>query len=506
MPPSNLLTIVAYARAGAIDWAWALFREQGLEAVDDDPAVLSVKGRLLKDRDAFADAARAYGRAAELGGGAYPRINAATLWRLAGEPERSAAEARAVLADLEADPDAAETPYWREATRAEALLLLGDAAGARAALEAAIGLAPQAWEDHAVTLRQFARVLAAGGQDAGWLDPLRPPRALHFAGRMSLADGDEQRLAAATARLVEEAQIGFAFGALAAGADIVIAETLVARGVELEVVLPAEPEAFRVASVISGGAAWGARFDALMRRAAAVRVVGAVAEPAHPLAVELAAEVAMGCAARWAANLATEAMQFVALDPDAPGATGWMQARWARSGRPQRQLNLPGLPEVSAPATVADSLRRLATLSADFSELEAGEFRDSVLPALARAAADWPPAISDPTWFGRRLTAVFADPSAAASAAVMVAKAADRAKVAVHYGLAMSAQNPFGGAQLWLGRDADLAVGLLEATPAGALYLSDTAACALHALGLPRAWRTELVGEMGTMAVHALKA
>jgi tetratricopeptide (TPR) repeat protein len=506
LPSPNLLTIVAYARAGALDRAWALFREQGLEAVDDDPAVLSVKGRLLKDRDAFADAARAYGRAAELGGGAYPRINAATLWRLAGDPGRSAAEARAVLADLDADPDAAETPYWREATRAEALLLLGRTADARAALETAIGLAPRAWEDHAVTLRQFARVLAAGGEDAGWLDPLRPPRALHFAGRMSLAEGEAGRLAAETGRLVDEARIGFAFGALAAGADIVIAEVLVGRGVELEVVLPAAPEAFRAASVVPGGADWGARFDALIAQAASVRVVGAAAEPAHPLAVELAAEVAMGCAARWAGSLATEAVQLVALDPASPGATGWMQQHWARSGRRQLSLDLPGLKSAALSPRGRDDLELVAMLAADFSEVSEAEFRDQVLPALALTAGVWSAAVAAPIWQGRRLSAVFADPSAATRAALTTARATGRSRAAVHYGLATPVEDPFGGPRLWLGEDAELGARLLEATPPGGLYLSDYAACALHARGLPPGWRTELVGELDSTEIHALKA
>ena len=50
MDKSQLISIIAHARSGATDRAWSLFREAGLERVEDDPAVLSVRGRLLKDR------------------------------------------------------------------------------------------------------------------------------------------------------------------------------------------------------------------------------------------------------------------------------------------------------------------------------------------------------------------------------------------------------------------------------------------------------------------------
>src|SRR5690606_7327883 len=74
----SLPAIIALARAGASVRARRLFRAAGLEAVDDDPAVLSVRGRLLKDEAQAATGAErsrlwraagdAYARASELGG------------------------------------------------------------------------------------------------------------------------------------------------------------------------------------------------------------------------------------------------------------------------------------------------------------------------------------------------------------------------------------------------------------------------------------------------------
>ena len=93
MPTPSLLPIIAHARSGALAHAWRLFREAGLEGMMDDPAVLSLHGRLLKDealaaegaarRRLYEAAAGSYRAAAEAGGGTYPLINAAHLLGMA---------------------------------------------------------------------------------------------------------------------------------------------------------------------------------------------------------------------------------------------------------------------------------------------------------------------------------------------------------------------------------------------------------------------------------------
>src|SRR5687767_1963548 len=112
MAPVSLVSIVAYARLGALDHAWRLFREAGLEDVADDPAVLSVRGRLLKARaleaegaarrELYRQAADAYGRAGALSGATYPLINAATLALLSGDAPQARTRALDIMAQLEA--------------------------------------------------------------------------------------------------------------------------------------------------------------------------------------------------------------------------------------------------------------------------------------------------------------------------------------------------------------------------------------------------------------------
>jgi hypothetical protein len=272
---TELAIIRSLARNGAVERAWAAFADAGMGAVTDDPRLLCLKGRLLKDRAMQADtaaertqllraAAEAYGAAARLGDDSYSRINAATLVYLRGDRAAAAALATEVLAMLDSGEHEAETPYWIGATRAEALLLLGRVADAQQALAEAVALAPAAREDRAATLRQFRRILAADSADDGWLNAYALAPVLHFRGAIRLGSS-------ADAALVRDAVLavrpGIAYGALAAGADIVAAEAALEVGAELHVLLPAAPDVFRAHSVTPVGADWGARFDRIIEAA-----------------------------------------------------------------------------------------------------------------------------------------------------------------------------------------------------------------------------------------------
>lgn len=528
----TLLSIVALARSGSLDLAWR--RLEGLGAAPDDPMALTVRGRLLKDRALAAsgperqalyrEAAAAYGRAGELGGAAtYPFINAATLSLLAGDAAGARAAAERVLGLIEAGEDGPETPYWREATRAEALLLLERGVEARASLAAAVALAPRAWEDHASTLRQFGLILAAQGADAGWLDAHRPPRVLHFAGHMGVdaAPGD---LARRVADFLARERIGFGYGALAAGADVVIAEALLAHGAELHVVLPAGTEAFAAASV---GEPWRARYEALIGRADSVQVAGRPEPLADAAGNQLAAETAMGCAAMQARMLMTEAVQLLVLDgPGGPGGkrggSAWIGSRWL-DGRRRQEIQVA--PRVGVrPAPVEDAGRRvLAALVAVRIDgggwSDVGRMEAEVLPrlgsVLAGPGANWGPMLAPPRWTAGVLSVAFATVEGAAAAALAVAQTLrDQGpfRIAAHYGPVRPAADPFGGADLLLGPATELPERLLASTPQGAIHVSADFACALNAGPEAACPRLEPVGELPLdeveegVAVYSMRA
>ena len=522
-----LLAIVAHARSGALEHAWRLFREAGLEQVEDDPAVLSVRGRLLKDRALAApagaerrrfylEAADAYGRAAVIGGATYPLINAATLWRLGGHADQSRALAGQVLELAERGEDEPETPYYRAATRAEALLLLGRVAEARDAFAHAIALQPRAWEDHASTLRQFALILDALGEDKAWLDPHRPPRALHFAGHMSLAPGDGA-IAGRVRALIAEEGVGFGYGALAAGADIVIAEALLEAGAELHLVLPAPQAAFREGSVAGFGVDWTARFDAVIARAETVRSVGCPAEGPCPLNIRLAGEVAMGEAVMQAEVLTAEAVQLLILDGDEPtdGASGWIRAMWAGTGRRQhivaapRTRRRPAARAAAVPGPAPASLA--AMLVVDVGGLDgagaahAEQLAAERLPALAAAVAGGPAPKVPPRLADETVLLAYETCADAAAAALSITAAlgeAGGARVAGHYGIVRTLADPFSGAPVAVGWSARLPARILASAPPGAIHLSGDFAAALHGETPPGGARTEYVGDMPTDEVE----
>lgn len=314
--------ILRLARSGSPERAWSLMGQHGLLDSDNDDKALSLQARLVKDRAKraaigaerarlFYQSAQLYAKAAGLSGASYPLINAASLSLFAGKPAQAQRYARQVLDLIESDPEEGETPYWRAATRSEALLLLDQEEGARAALREAIAKQPQAWEDQAATLAQFELILAEKGLDAAWLDAHRPPPSVHFSGIARLAP-DTRAVSEAIERYIASERPGFAYGALAAGSDLLFAEAFIAwrdadcPAAELHVVLPLPIDQFRRLSVSAFGDQWLERFDAALGQATSVTVYG-LDDPELPLAVEYADLVAMGRAVRNARVLESRA-------------------------------------------------------------------------------------------------------------------------------------------------------------------------------------------------------
>lgn len=518
MHSPTLLSIIAHARSGALEHAWRLFREGGFEDVTDDPAVLSVRGRLLKDRalsarsadraELYRRSAVAYMHAGKLSGASYPLINAATLSLLAGDGEQARTIARALLDRSAKHED--ETPYYRGATRAEALLLLGRVDDARAEFGQAIALAPKAYEDHASTLRQFGLILESLGQDSSWLDFFRPPRALHFAGHMAPTNGDD--LTARIRAVVKDEKIGFGFGALAAGADILIAEALLEAGAELHLVLSASLGAFREACVVRFGGGWPARFDRIVEAAQSVRSIAGGEGPLSPLALRLAGEIAMGQSVMQADLLATEAVQLLIVqnDPRAvaqPGGTEWIGSAWKKAGRRQIAVAAPRSTTPDPPvATVPRATTLAAVLRIDVSGIDEGELSTTALPSLGMALARDPIPSIPPRFVGDAVLVGFDSPVDAclvAHRAAAMLTANTNIRIAAHYAILHLAVDPFAGNIFPVGPAMSLLDDVSTLTPRGAVHATEDFASALSATGAGERLRIEFVGEVAAGALAA---
>ncbi|NBU27769.1 MAG: DUF4071 domain-containing protein [Caulobacteraceae bacterium] len=515
--PAPLVAIIAHARAGALAQAWRLFRSAGLESVTDNPAVLSVKGRLLKDqgrlatgearRQFYARAAEAYGQAGAIDWTTYPLINAATLSLLAGETERSIALAGKVLARLESGEDAEpDTPYWRTATRSEAYLLLGQTHEAWLALQEAISLAPRAWEDHASTLRQFALILEARGEDDDWLDPLRPPRSLHFCGHLDVSP-DDAVLTEAVRDLLREERIGFGYGALAAGADIIIAEALLDHGAELHLVLPAGRSQFREISVAPHGDQWAARFDAVLARAETVITVGSSRSPMSKPALEVSTRSAMGRSVMQARILATEAIQLAILDEMdsdrdniSEGGAIWSHRQWRSAGLRGRVLVSPRVRSGATGALLENrvDVRLMAIAALAPGDLDDEQIATGWLPeVLAAVSTEGLELQSSPSWSGQALILAVGDCVQAARLARAVADLQAGGRTAIDFGVVRTTP-------LLFGQPLERAQRLLASVPPGATCVTADFATALMSGPEADSWPCEPIGEMPDTDLRSL--
>ncbi|MCW3848014.1 hypothetical protein OF829_12260 [Sphingomonas sp. LB-2] len=492
-----MLTLVTtLARSGALDRAWALFEAEGYGA-STDPAALAIKGRLLKDRALrvsgearaalYGEAAQAYAAAAGDGGASYPLINAATLSLLGGDPVRAAELAGQVLARIDANPGEPETPYYLAATRAEALLLLGRSAEAQAALDEAIALAPRAWEDHASTLRQFALILGAQGAAAAWLDARRPRRSLHFGGHMSFrADPGPTPLTERIAALIAQERVGFGYGALAAGADILVAEALVAAGAELHLVIPGGLDAFAALSVDPFGGEWRARFDAMVAAAESVRAVEPLGMLPDRIAIGLADEIAMGETRTNAKRLASDALQLLVLAEGEDEDRSHPLRVWAGGGGRQQILRAarePVDPPLPAPPPRRACLAALAV-----------RVEGSALPAIADVLARGPATAVPPSFTGEAVVLAFDSLRDAAACAVALTEVRGAA-VGGFYGIAETVADPFGRDPKLVGRALDIAFAAAGSALPGSVCVSDDFAATLAAVA-PERFHTEFVGEL----------
>ncbi len=384
-----LSSITALARAGAIDRAWAAFEDGNYQLALDDPSALAVKGRLLKDlahcaplndRAAkLAEAASAYLAADAESPQPYLLINAAACHMLAGQVGLAHTEALDVLERLRPSVAVNETPYWRSATLAEANLILGNVREADAWLGEAIALDPTGYDDRAVTLRQFSRLIAAHGGDATWLDKHRPPKSLHFAGHLGVAADTSAGLRGEVDAILAVEQIGFGYGALAAGADIVIAESLLACGAELNIILPATIPDFQALSVTPYGDDWAVRFETCLAAAASVRIATDVgSDQFEPMATAFAAELAMGSAMFNARQMESRPVQLLVIDEgEGPFGSGALTARdgttWAQTGQAQRRIITPrsaAVPPSSRKPEGRPDRRLMALLRVDYRGLQ----------------------------------------------------------------------------------------------------------------------------------------
>ena len=359
--------------AAAEDWVDDAFDEEEggsteastreVERLTADLAAL--EARLLKDQafdasevdTAAAEKSwRAYEAIWRWSGSWYPGVNAASMALASGDTTAAKALANDVLKRL---PQNAPN-YWAAATRAEALLVSGDAKGGMAALAVAAAADDASDSSKASTVLQLARLAPGLGLD---MDQVRARLGVKTVAlvtghlfRGGDMDADAQTTAAKSirARAIEifrERNVGNLFGALACGTDIVVAEVALESGIPFHAVIPFPLARFAELSVdigdpTGGEGSWRRRFDEVLLNTASLTIV----DDELPLDRDLdghfyyAFRFAAGQALIRAALLQTECRLIAAIDgAGAVNVAGSSRAvaDWQETGRPIDLIRFP---------------------------------------------------------------------------------------------------------------------------------------------------------------------
>jgi class 3 adenylate cyclase len=397
----------------------------------------------------------------------------------------------------------------------------------------------------ASTRRQLARLCAKMGVDRSVFAALTPRPVMHYSGHMISPPGQPGRFPAdaetVVARQIETSldahDVGFGFGSLACGGDILMAEALLKRDAELHVVLPFSDEDFRKESVARGGDGWLGRFDSCLERAADVTYATRDQYLGDQVLFAHASRLAMGLALLRASNLDAEVFQLAVWDGGKGGAagTGADVTAWRSRGLRSEVIALPpsGLAVSRGTAERAGPRRRKRMLKAmlfgdahGFSKL-----RDSQIPAfvehylggISRVLDGYADRIDFRNTWGDGLYLVMRDARSAMDCALDLQRAVGRIdlaraglpadlglRIGGHAGPVFEVTDPVLRVRNFMGSHVSQTARMEPVTPEGLVYVTEAFA-ALIALEQVRSLSCEYVGivpaakHYGSFRMYVLK-
>ena len=350
--------VLALARAGSTPLALAEYNRYGLAAIRNHEDIMALGARLSKDLYLYSegktaleharDAAHKYEKAFKDTNGFYSGVNAATMALMAEMPDAQIMDRTKTILEIlpVRDKLTSEEHYFIEATRAECFLLLGDSQKAHASLISAISHDPLNYTAHASTLKQFRMILNKQNKATDWLDTLSAPQAVHFAGHIFSRDDEDSQMDRTLSKanikelkiqisdMIQKHDIGFAYGALAAGSDIIMAEAFLDEGVELNLILPTHKKDFVAKSVEPYGKSWVKRFKKCYKHANSVKILSSKMSWPTPQMNKFCGQFAMGQAILKSQLLFTQVSQFLIWNGKANGTYTSVHAKdWSVTGR-----------------------------------------------------------------------------------------------------------------------------------------------------------------------------
>lgn len=332
-----------------------------------------------------------------------------------------------------------------------------------------------------------------------------------YTGHMFEANrADEPALAKQVSDTLEELGANEAFGPLACGGDIIVAEAMIARGGAVHVVLPFAEEDFIAHSVRCGGEEWLPRYRRCRESAASLHLAtpGAYVNDDHQFAY--GAQIAMGLAGLRARQLGGEAVQIAIFDKTARSfsntglagttadATAWLKLGkrtiMIDPGPVGRTLKFPPpLPPVY------DAKRYIRSiLFADYKGFSAlGErelplFMREVMGRIGQALDDFGSHVEFRNTWGDALYAIIDEPAVAARIALALQdrlsdlpgvlspkNKAGGIRIGLHFGPIYKSLDRVTRGPLWYGGEVNRTARIEPVTPVGGVYCTETFAAAL---------------------------
>ena len=478
----------------------------------------------------------------------YPGINAATLWLLCRNFARSKPLARQVIKlCASARPATGLSSYFVRATEAEAALILGDLDLVRKSLADAALNFDNDLSALATTRRQLRLICDALDIPVNSLGLLSSPAVIHYAGHMigpRFVAAEQERVRQSIVDSMERLNVGFGYGSLSGGADILCAEALLGRGAELNVVFPVVSEEFKQISVAPSGKSWLKRFEMCMRRAKTVTFATADEYARDDSVFVYADRLAMGQAVLRAKFLDTAVHQIAVWDGQPPhsrnsAGTAASISFWQKRNLPTEVIN-PCLQGHRAVRGKVDSVvkrrtdgRRGRTIRAilfcdvkGFSKLHEAQllvFEREILGRFARVIARHRRQILFRNTWGDGLHVIASDVEAAARCAIDLLEEVASfnplkhglpefmgLRLGGHLGPVFRLRDPVMKRWNFVGSQVNPAAMIEPVTPVGAAYVTEAFAAAL-AMNPASGFDCEYVGQVraaklyGTMRMYSLR-
>jgi len=350
------------ARLGLIEKARVLMED--LASRQSDSETSGILGRIYKDYwkltgdpDYLDLSVATYKKAFLEKNDGYNGINAATLTFLSGNRADAVQLAEKTIQYVEQWPDG----YWKEASLGEAYLLTGDNNTARQHYKKANTLGksdPGSVHSTVEQLKILAKDLPAAGEMLNLFDK---PVIVIFAGHMidnpvkktvrfpESAAGDVK---SEISGFLDRINAAIGYSSLACGGDILFAESILEKGMELNIVLPFKIDDFIKTSVGFAAPAWIDRFNNILARAHSIKFTTEEGYLGDDILFDLCSRQFMGLGILRSEFFSVKPW-FLTVWDEAPGKTGGTADSVKYFPWPEQHFNI--LPLKNAKTTVESS-------------------------------------------------------------------------------------------------------------------------------------------------------